>query len=58
MISIALSEVKLVANINWLQQSQNKVLIELLEVLGVTVLEVKGSNLGRGRDFFLPIMRN
>ena len=40
-------EVKLVANINWLQQNKNKVLREKLEVLGVTVREVNGSNPGR-----------
>ena len=45
------SEVKLVANINWLQHIRNKVLMEQLEVLGVTVRQVSGSNPGGGRDF-------
>ena len=51
------SEVKLVANINWLQHSKNKVLIAQLEVLWVTVREVNGSNPGLER-FFAPIEKN
>ena len=40
------SAVKLVANINWLHYIKNKVLMTQLEVLGVTVREVNGSNPG------------
>ena len=41
------SEVKVVANINWLQ----KVLMAQLEVLGLTVREVSDSNRGGGKFF-------
>ena len=47
------SEVKLVANINWLQHSKNKVLMVQLELLGVTVREVNDSNPGRERKINL-----
>ena len=53
----SLSEVKLVANINWLQHIKNKVLIAQLEVLGVTVREVSGSN-PRGGKVFAPMKQN
>ena len=45
------SDVKLVANINWLQRSKNKVLMDQLEVLGVTVREGNGSSPGGDRNF-------
>ena len=48
------SEVKLVANINWLQQSKNKVLMEQLEERVVRVQEVNGSNARRGQEFLQP----
>ena len=51
------SEVKLVANINWLQHRKNKVLMAQFNVLGVTVWEVNGSNSGRER-VFAPIKKN
>ena len=45
------SEVKLVANINWSHHSKKKFLMAQLEVLGVTVREVSGSNPGGGKVF-------
>ena len=51
------SEVKPVANINWLQHIKKKVLMAQWEVLGVTVREVIGSNPG-GERFFAPMKKN
>ena len=51
------SEVKLVANINWLQHIKNKVLMAQLEVRGVTVREASGSN-HDGEKFFVLIKKN
>ena len=48
------SEVKLVANINWLQHSKKTVLLAQLELIGVRFREVNGSNPGRGKVFVHP----
>ena len=50
-------EVKLVAHMNWLPHIKIKVLMEQLEVLGVTVREVSGSNPGGGK-VFAPMKKN
>ena len=51
------SEVKLVANINWLQHVKHKFLTAQLEVLGVTIREVGCWNPG-GERFFAPMKKN
>ena len=45
------SEVKLVANINWLQHSKNEDMMAEFEVLGVTFREVSGSHPGGEKCF-------